>query len=286
MKNIVEEIQRNVETYLSRYNIKSLIIGVSGGLDSGLNCALLKPICDKLGIPLIGRYIHIETNKEEEMIRANQIGKIFCHDYKAIDLTSLYMDTKTIMEEERPHDDNDKVVRIRRGNIKARLRMTYLYNLASEYGGIVVDNDNQTEHLLGFWTLNGDIGDITPLFDLYKTEVYDLARYYLTTLVSDDEKNALQGVIDAVPTDGLGITSSDVEQFGVNSYNEVDEILQSYLNGYTYNRNVQRKLEQKYNKETINKVIQRHLNSDFKRHHPYRINLMLERKKWWNKKKD
>ena len=235
MRTIIAEIQRQIELYLKQYNIQSLIIGVSGGLDSGINCALLRPICDKLNIPLIGRYIHIETNKEEEKKRADNIGRMFCHNYQSVDLTKMYQWTLPIFEEESEgffnafERDLSYADKIRYGNIKARYRMIYLYNLAQKYKGIVVDNDNQTEHLLGFWTINGDVGDITPLFGLFKTEVYDLAKCYITMLEDENAKSALQAVIDAIPTDGLGITSSDVEQFGVSSYNEVDDILKSII---------------------------------------------------------
>jgi NAD+ synthetase len=269
MEDIIKNIQEQVENYLVRYNIKSLIIGVSGGLDSGINCALLRPICDKLNIPLIGRYIHIETNKEEEMQRANAIGQIFCHDYKAIDLTEMYYKTLPMFEE--GADVNGELFneKIRRGNIKARLRMIHLYNLASAKQGIVVDNDNQTEHLLGFWTINGDVGDITPLFGLFKTEVYDLAKCYLTMLEDENAKSSLQAVIDAVPTDGLGITSSDVEQFGVSSYNEVDDVLKNFK--YNSTPTIMEDLIKKYGKDIVDKILLRHKNSDFKRNHPYRI---------------
>ena len=119
----IETIQFHVEKYLKKYNIQSLVIGVSGGFDSGLNAALLKPICDKLGIPLIGRYIHIETNKQEERDRANAIGKMFCTDYKEIDLTSLYIYSIPYFEETTcPNTNLSYDEKIRRGNIKARLR--------------------------------------------------------------------------------------------------------------------------------------------------------------------
>lgn len=267
----IETIQFHVEKYLKKYNIQSLVIGVSGGFDSGLNAALLKPICDKLGIPLIGRYIHIETNKQEERDRANAIGKMFCTDYKEIDLTSLYIYSIPYFEETTcPNTNLSYDEKIRRGNIKARLRMIHLYNLAQDRKGIVVDNDNLTEHLLGFWTIGGDIGDITPLADLFKTEAYELAKVYMSCLDTSEEKEALQSVIDAVPTDGLGITSSDVEQFGVKSYNEVDEILYQIV----FNReNAKEILKNKYDEETINKVLSRHINSNFKRNHPYRISI-------------
>lgn len=269
MEEIIKNIQQQIENYLLRYNIKNLIIGVSGGLDSGVNCALLRPICDKLGISLIGRYIFIESNKEEETQRANAIGQMFCHDYKTIDLTEMYYKTLPIFEEGVDINGDSLNEKIRRGNIKARLRMIHLYNLASFKQGIVVDNDNQTEHLLGFWTINGDVGDITPLFGLFKTEVYELAKCLVQQLDNEDAKKALQAVIDAIPTDGLGITSSDVEQFGVSSYEEVDDVLKNFK--YNYTPKMKEDLNKKYGEKNVDKILLRHHNSDFKRNHPYRI---------------
>lgn len=266
-------ISDKVKKYLTKYNIKGLVIGVSGGLDSGINSAILYPICKELGIPLIGRYIHIESNKDEEKKRAEQIGKIFCTDYKSEDLTEIYHLSLPFYEEKKVTNPTfeDK---IRRGNIKARMRMIKLYNIAQENGCIVVDNDNMTEHLLGFWTLNGDVGDITPLASLYKTEVFELAKfirdkYKHNNTDSSKEIEALENIINAVPTDGLGITSSDVEQFGVKSYDEVDDILWTFKNK-CHDSEIER-LYIDYSKECVDKVIKRHLNSEFKRNHPYKI---------------
>lgn len=272
---VLKSVTDKVRDYLISNKIQSLIIGISGGLDSGLNAVILSPICHELGIPLIGRYIHIESNKEKERSRANAIGELFCDDYKEVDLTELYLSSLKVIEEK---DTEDK---IRRGNIKARLRMIYLYNLSQENKGIVVDNDNMTEHLLGFWTLNGDVGDITPLSSLFKTEVFDLARHVVKTYFPDKERHAreiqaLQAVIDAVPTDGLGITSSDVEQFGVESYAEVDDILMTYKYGFGYDDPIKTYLYPKYGQEAVDKVLNRHKRSAFKRSHPKKIKLMIE----------
>ena len=270
---VLLSIFSDVKDYLEMHRIKALIIGVSGGLDSGLNAAILKPICEVLNIPLIGRYIHIESNKEEEKQRADAIGKAFCTDYKSVDLTELYHQSIPLYEEKQVLEPTfqDK---IRRGNIKARMRMIYLYNLAQENGGIVVDNDNKTERQLGFWTLNGDVGDITPLASLYKTEVFELAKYLVEFTRnempnSENEIEALEAVINAVPTDGLGITSSDVEQFGVNSYAEVDDILITNK----YMPNSEKYLYGKYGEEAVDKVLNRQKNSEFKRHHPHRVEI-------------
>lgn len=265
---VINNISLKIKNYLIKYKIKSLVIGVSGGLDSGINSAILNPICKELGIPLIGRYIHIESNKEEEKNRANKIGNTFCTDYKSEDLTQLYHMSLPFYEEKKVENPtfDDK---IRRGNIKARMRMIKLYNIAQENNGIVVDNDNMTEHLLGFWTLNGDVGDITPLASLYKTEVFELAKFIRDEYKKkngdfSNEIEALDEVINAIPTDGLGITSSDVEQFGVKSYEEVDDIL------LTFKSNINR-LYDDYGKESVDNVINRHLKSEFKRNHPYKI---------------
>lgn len=263
----ITEIQNHVREYLVNNNIKALVIGISGGFDSGFNAAILKPICDELNIPLIGAWIHIETNKEEEKARALAIGTYFCTGLLNFDLTKEYNALNHAVNHAlstKPKAECTRDELIRMGNIKARLRMITLYNLASEYKGIVVDNDNKSEYLTGFMTLNGDVGDITPLASFYKTELYEMAKAYLETLKTDEEKTALQSVIDAVPTDGLGITSSDVEQFGVSSYNEVDAVL--------------RWIEEHPNepcpyKEDSSeaKVWHRWKNSEFKRHHPYKI---------------
>lgn len=274
---IINEIQKQVEDYLVKCNLQSLVIGVSGGFDSGIGCALLAPICKKLNIPLIGRYVHIESNKQEEKDRAISVGNAFCSDFKCKDLTNEYL--FFLHKAEEPslfggfnYNVTDVSDKIRRGNVKVRLRVNYLYNLAQKTKGIVVGCNNLTEYLLGFFTI-GDGGDINPFINIYKTDLYELAKVYKERLETDEEKQALQSVIDAVPTDGLGITNSDFDQFGVNSYDAVDEILKTYSIKKYYGKidNELQPLYDKYNKESVWKVINRHLNSEFKRNHPYKI---------------
>lgn len=267
--------------YLKKYDIKSVVNGVSGGLDSAINCAIVKPVCDDLNIPLIGRYIHIESNKPEEKSRADSIGKYFCSDYKSIDLTDYYRISLGYIEDKNKNtvfigEGSEKLEydrKISRGNIKARIRMIKLRNIVAENKGLLIDNDNKTEHELGFFTIDGDVGDVTPLSDLFKTEVYGLANFLKTTLLTKEEQDSIQSVIDAVPTDGLGITSSDVEQFGASSYYEVDDILSTMLNCKEEERedNYYRLLN-KYGNVFLN-VWKRHLNSSFKRNYPYKFKL-------------
>lgn len=282
---VYNKIINSVTEYLIKYNIKGIAIGISGGLDSAVNTFIFSQVCKQLNIKLIGRYIHIESNSIEEQYRAQLFGYEYCTNFRFVDLTNGYYNLLNEIEEENEYYITDNVeltiqderkMKIRRGNIKARMRMIYLYNIAQFNECIVADNDNLTERLLGFWTLHGDVGDITPLADLWKTDVFALAKYIMENKCEHEgEKTAFQLVIDALPTDGLGITASDVDQFGAKSYDEVDDVLKPLINITTDEAINEKKceLEDKYTPIVINNIWSRHLNSEFKRNHPYRIKI-------------
>lgn len=255
---VIYNIRQELERYITEYKLKSLVIGESGGIDSAICTVLCKPVCDKLNIKLIGRSISIETNSEDEKSRGKAIGDAFCTDFSEVDLTTHYLSLRDSIEEDTVENPNDRAYRVRVGNIKARLRMIYLYNLAQKHSGIVISTDNYTEYLQGFWTLHGDVGDVAPIQNLWKTEVYELSQYLVDNeLLDTEKKQALQRCIDCVPTDGLGITSSDLEQLGAKTYSEVDEILKEY------------------SKDPDNslfdntKVVQRFKSTIYKRNNPY-----------------
>ncbi len=243
-------------------NLKSLIIGLSGGLDSALTCALASEVLKKLpDVKLIGRSIPIESNTDSEISRAKKIGDNFCDDFKQKDLTEAYRNLykEIIAGSERKSIDSDGE-KIRRGNIKARVRMICLFDIAHFEKGMVLSTDNYTELLLGFWTLHGDVGNYGLIQYLWKTEVYGLAGYLMDKYRSEKEKlksDALKCCIDAVPTDGLGITGSDFDQIGVTDYEAADRILIDYLKGSEANLD--------------HPVILRQSGSEFKRKDPQSI---------------
>ncbi|MBO4281894.1 MAG: NAD(+) synthase [Bacteroidales bacterium] len=246
---VIGIMRREVRDYVVATRLQSLVVGISGGVDSAFAVALLHPVCQELGIPLCGRSITIETNKEDEIRRSQAVGAAFCDDFQYLDYTELYMHFQSLM----PSLDDTMLSKLRKGNAKARTRMMALYDLAQQRKGMVISTDNFTEYLTGFWTLHGDVGDYAPFINLWKTEVYAACRFLCRSL-PPKEREALQSCIDAVPTDGLGISSSDLEQLGVPSYAEVDRIFWEYFNG---NRSLE-----------SNVLIQRYLSSSYKRNNP------------------
>ena len=213
--NVIVEKLRN---YKDQTGVGTALIGMSGGVDSALTGALLK----RAGWKVIGVTMPIKQNPDETD-RGIEACKALGFEHINIDLTSLYYSTTqelSDIDDEINANNQEKAVLIRRGNIKARLRMITLYNLAAKYGGLVASTDNYSELAVGFWTLHGDVGDLSPIQALTKSwEVPILAK-----LVGVPES-----IWKAKPTDGLGVDDGDEAQFGF-SYLELDLMLLSLGN--------------------------------------------------------
>lgn len=260
-KKAVENIRRELKSYIDDHGLKSLIIGVSGGIDSALTMALAKPVCDDMGVNLIARSITIVTNKSEEVERARNMGRFFATDFEDVDLSNAFDVLSNLLMEKEDHENTEnQSFKIRLGNIKARTRMMYLYDLAAKHHGLVLSTDNYTELLLGFWTLHGDVGDYGMIQNLWKTEVYGMATHIADNLEDEEAANALRACINAVPTDGLGITNSDLDQIKAKSYEEVDTILMTLLDK-----------SKELGEYANHPVVVRKLASEFKRNNPYNI---------------
>lgn len=201
--------------YLEKYpRLKTLVLGLSGGIDSAITALLARRVCDSVGrkVRLIGVSLPIATNKQDEIQRADMIGHSLCDDFIVENLTKSWENLTSVLENRRERKLEDRHdIKVRLGNSKARLRMMYLYDLAQYEKGMVLSTDNLTEYYLGFWTLHGDVGDFCFIQNLWKTEVYELATW-VTLSFPTFNINGLKECIDAVPTDGLGVSESDLHQ--------------------------------------------------------------------------
>lgn len=219
--------------YVERYNLQSLVLGISGGLDSSVCAAIAWEVEKRTGIRSIGISLPI-VNSVGEISSADITGQAWYSpgNYITIPLREAYEATREVFvraEEERP--EMGAQTKIADGNIMARLRMITLYNFAGINKGMVLSTGNKTENLLGFFTIHGDEPmDYNLLDKLYKTEVYRFARWIRDNIAeTDSQRQALQTAIDITPTDGLGISSSDLEQIGAESYYQVDRILERFV---------------------------------------------------------
>jgi NAD+ synthetase len=277
--------------YVTSNNLKAMVLGISGGIDSTVVAAICHEVSKKTGIPLIGRSLPIK-NKSDEFATSVHVGEAFCDKFEVYRLERSYRAAlfdacaDVNMANSYHLDELEEMpsrTPIANGNLQARCRMMYLYDIASRHKGLVMSTDNQTEYQLGFWTIHGDVGDFDPIQDLWKTEVYGLANYLqdhykskaLEALRNDYKETcdnykamscAIYNSCKLVPTDGLGISNSDLEQIGAKDYATVDDILQTATNNIfdSTGRWVQPLME-KYSEDVVVKVLSRHVASEFKR---------------------
>lgn len=280
-KTVFETIVNTTAKYLTDNSIKAMILGISGGIDSTVCAAICSKVYDKTDIPLYGISMPCATNKDNEVSSASLTGGEFCTVFNEVNI----QDTFECIEKLCFETSTLPSTPISQGNIKARLRMITLYDMASKMHGIVIDTDNTTEHSIGFYTVNGDVGDLNPIGNLWKTEVYELAKYLYQEVFK--ESKALKAAIDIIPTDGNGVSNSDVDQIMPGyTYNDIDKILmrwmtlddrikESYLkDGFNQKGTVFAKLVEEYGEDNVKRVIMRSVNSEFKRlPHPIPIDI-------------
>lgn len=279
-KKVFDTMVNETTKYLTDHRLKSMILGISGGIDSTVTAAVCHEVVNRhpeLGLKFIGVSMPCTSNSVEENDSASKAMRAFCTECWVENLQAQYLLMKATCEQHYPS------TALSQGNIKARLRMIYLYNLASVTGGIVMDTDNLTEHYLGFWTIHGDVADYNPIGGLWKHEVYALCKYLFTEVFSDTNDiryQALKAAYDIMPTDGNGVSAGgDMAQIAPgHTYEDVDDILNSYLNANGQpeaQAAVISRLNAAYGAETVERVLTRHRNSEFKRK---RMPIVLERK--------
>jgi NAD+ synthetase len=230
---------------------------MSGGIDSALTASLFKAAKYRvIGVTMPILQNPAETLRGEEACAALKIEHI------NVDLTALYEHTIKFYEDAEldfhnalTDGDAQRQQQIRQGNIRARLRMITLYNLASKNNGFVASTDNFSELAAGFWTLHGDVGDVAPIQSLTKSwEIPQLAKLM----------GVPKNTINATPTDGLGIANGDEDQFGF-SYMEFDAVMLALI------KNVRFSATSNDTKQLIAEVESRIGSTSFKRHNPYNL---------------
>ena len=267
---VFETLVQKTQDYIVGNNLSAMVLGISGGIDSTVVAAICHEVSKRTNIPLIGRSLPTTNNKTNEVSTADLVGKAFCTDYKVCPIDRFYhqfmidivhKETGSVRYKQNELTGGFTIdledclkfqTPIANGNIQARLRMIYLYNLASIHRGLVMDTDNLTENNLGYFTIHGDVGDFNPIGGLWKTEVFKLAEwlisYYRTNSIKTMEKSGLvdyseweeavnaDSLIYAIeeslklkPTAGLGITNNDLEEIGAESYDQVDDVLKVIL---------------------------------------------------------
>ena len=188
---------------------ESLVIGISGGIDSSVSSTLSA----MTGLKTIVVSMPIKQKKTQHDLSLKH-QQWLIKNFKNVEVHTLELDKLfEIFKSSLSKFDNEHGM----ANSRARLRMTTLYQVAASNKGIVVGTGNKIEDFgVGFFTKYGDGGvDISPIGDCKKTEVWELGR----------ELKILDEIINAQPTDGLWVDGrTDEDQLGL-SYKELEEAI-------------------------------------------------------------
>ena len=204
-RDVAEDISEWIGDYANKNGIEALVVGVSGGVDS----AVTSTLSAMTGIDTIVLNMPIHQDRGQFELSDRHIewlkSKWGNVSGEVLDLSSTYDEFCSEME---------GLSELSQANSRARLRMTTLYAIAGSNNGIVVGTGNKVEDFgVGFFTKYGDGGvDISPIADLYKSEVFAIGN----------ELGIIEEILDAAPTDGLWDDGrTDEEQMGA-SYDELE----------------------------------------------------------------
>jgi NAD+ synthase (glutamine-hydrolysing) len=210
---LVEQwLVRFLRDEMGRRGFQKAVIGISGGVDSAVSAALAVRALGAANV--IGVRMPYRTSSPDSLAHGQLVIDALGIDGRTLDISPA-VDGYLGHE---PDADGS-----RRGNVMARMRMIALFDLSAKHRAIPIGTGNKTERLFGYFTWHADDSPpINPLGDLFKTQVWALARHLRIPDV----------VIGKAPSADLVAGQTDEGDFGI-SYDKADELLNWLLSGYS-----------------------------------------------------
>ncbi len=238
---ITDYLTRFLKDEVEKTGLKNVVIGLSGGIDSAVVSVLAHKA---FGERLLCVKMPSQYSSQSSLDDADELCEKF--DIKA--RTHSIEPLLKVFE-------NSVMSNLRKGNFSARMRMATLYDISAEQSALVIGTSNKSELMLGYGTLFGDLASaINPIGDLYKTEVFELARYL----------SVPSSIIDKPPSADLWEGQSDEEDLGF-TYAKLDVALRRYVEERASREEM---LEEGIDEVLVDLIISRIYRNQFKRKMP------------------
>ncbi len=226
----------------NRIGINKAVIGLSGGIDSAVSAYLSARAFGPENVLCV--MMPYKTSSKNSLTDAKKIIKDLGVRSKTVNISKAVDAYLNTLEGD--------VSNLRKGNVMARMRMIVLYDESAKENALVIGTGNKTEILLGYTTLFGDSAcAINPIGDLYKTQIFELAKHL----------NVPKEVIDKKPSADLWEGQTDEEEMGI-TYSMVDKFLYEKVDERRTDEELIKLGFEKSFVEKINKMISR---NQFKR---------------------
>ena len=242
-----------IRTYIKENGFEKIVIGLSGGIDSAVVCALAKEAVgpeNVLGIAMPSKY-----SKKESEEYASKLAQNLGIEFKIVPISKMYDSYLEVLEKDLGGDENEKI-EIYHQNLQARIRGMILMAFSNRFGSLVLATGNKSEAMMGYCTLYGDtVGGLAPISNVFKKGVYALSEY-----INRDKEIIPVEIINRVPSAELKPGQAD--HHSLPPYETLDEILYLNLNkGYSSEILINKGFE----KETIQEIITQVEKTEYKR---------------------
>lgn len=245
-----QEIQEWIAKTVTDAGFADVVVAVSGGVDSAVSL--------NLSVRALGKeHVYALLLPHGDLSKKSlEDGRLAAKSAGLTDDHIVVRNVEPVVKEILNQVQDDKALDIRKGNMMARVRMIYLFDLAKQLGALVVGTENKTEHYLGYFTRFGDeASDIEPIRSLYKTQIWEMATHL----------GVPTKIIEKAPSAGLWENQSDEGEFGF-SYVEADKVL--FLH-YEEKKSEEEIIAMGISQHVVRSVLSFVAKNDFKHHVPH-----------------
>jgi NAD+ synthetase len=255
MERIFRVLQQGLKDYLQKTGVTSdVILGISGGIDSALGACIA---VEALGAEhVLGAALPSEFSSEGSVTDARKLAQNLDIELREIPIKSIYDEYLSAL---RPLFEGTEFGTAEE-NLQARIRGVLLMAVANKFNRFLLNSGNKSEIAVGYCTLYGDTnGSLAIISDLYKTEVYELARwlndsYYKKPVIP-------QEILEKPPSAELKPDQKDSDRLP--EYETLDAILKLYIESQ---QSISDIIRRGFEKPLVEKVIQLIHASEYKRH--------------------
>ncbi|HJK86243.1 MAG TPA: NAD+ synthase [Candidatus Megaira endosymbiont of Nemacystus decipiens] len=250
--DIIQAMIMGTRDYVLCNGFKKVVIGISGGIDSALVAYIAKEALgasNVLGYMLPSIYTSDESKRDAKKLAQN-LG-ISLKDINISDVCNSFMHAINLSCEKEISENS-----IAYQNLQSRVRGSILMSKSNSQNALLLTTGNKSEYAVGYATIYGDMnGAFNPIKDLYKTEVFNIARHINKNKIIIPEE-----IIDKEPSAELCFNQKDTDSLP--EYKVLDKILCDHIE----NKLSQRQLAERYDRGLVKKILSLVQKSEFKRH--------------------
>jgi NAD+ synthetase len=247
---IFSALSLGIRDYVHKCGFKSVIVGLSGGIDSALVAVLA---ADALGADrVLGVSMPARYSSKGSLSDAEALAKKLGIRYEVLPIEPVFKSVENQLEKvfagTKPNEAEE--------NVQSRLRGVTLMALSNKFGALVLTTGNKSEMAVGYCTLYGDMcGALAPLADIFKTDIYKIARW-----VNRDREIIPAASISKPPSAELRPNQTD--QDSLPPYETLDQVLDAYV---VKNLGREEIIRRGFDAAVVNDVINKVTFSEYKR---------------------